>query len=178
VTRLTALLALAAATGCAYYNAMWSAERFAKDARRLEARGQEAEARAQWARAAAKAESVIVHHPRSRWADDALVLKAEGLARAGTCTAAAPVITKARNDVTDVALRERVALAAAHCALAAGRPVEAETALAGVLDSAARVTRHGSPDEIALAWARVRRALGGSPLRRESLPAWEGAITP
>lgn len=135
MTRLATLLALGAATGCAYYNAMWSAERFAKDAQRLEARGQEPEARALWARAAAKAESVIVHHPRSRWADDALVLKAEGLARAGTCTAATPVIIKARNDVTETALRERVALAAAQCALAGGRPVEAETALVEVLAS-------------------------------------------
>ena len=48
-------------------------------------------------------------------------------------------------------------------------------ALAAVLDTAARVTRHGSADEVALAWARVRRALGGAPLRRDSLPAWSGA---
>lgn len=48
-------------------------------------------------------------------------------------------------------------------------------ALAAVLDSAARVTRRGSPAEVALVWARVRRALGGAPVRRDSLPAWEGA---
>lgn len=48
-------------------------------------------------------------------------------------------------------------------------------ALAAVLDTAARVTRRGSSDEIALAWARVRRALGGAPVRRDSLSAWEGA---
>lgn len=47
--------------------------------------------------------------------------------------------------------------------------------LAAVLDTAARVTRRGSADEVRLAWARVRRALGGRPLRREALPAWEGA---
>jgi hypothetical protein len=48
-------------------------------------------------------------------------------------------------------------------------------ALAAVLDTAARVTRRGSADDVALAWARVRRALGGPPLRRDSLPSWEGA---
>lgn len=48
-------------------------------------------------------------------------------------------------------------------------------ALAAVLDTAARVTRRGSAEDIGLAWARVRRALGGAPLRRDSLPAWEGA---
>jgi hypothetical protein len=47
--------------------------------------------------------------------------------------------------------------------------------LAAALDTAARVTRRGSPEEVALAWARVRRALGGPPVRRDALPAWEGA---
>ena len=91
--RIAPVMSLAlAVAGCAYYNAMWSAERFARDARRLEARGRDTDARAQWGRAAVKAESVMVHHPRSRWADDALVLRAEGLAHAGTCAlAAAPI---------------------------------------------------------------------------------------
>ena len=36
--RAAAAVGLAlAVSGCAYYNAMWSAERFAKEARRLEA---------------------------------------------------------------------------------------------------------------------------------------------
>jgi hypothetical protein len=48
-------------------------------------------------------------------------------------------------------------------------------ALAAALDTAARVTRRGSADEVGLAWARVRRALGGAPVRRDSLPAWSGA---
>ena len=122
-------------SGCAYYNAMWTAERFAKEARRLEARGQEPEARTQWARAAAKAESVLVHHPRSRWADDALVLRAEGLAHAGTCGEAAAPIAKALAAVSDAPLRERAGLAAAQCALTNGKPVEAERALAEALAS-------------------------------------------
>lgn len=48
-------------------------------------------------------------------------------------------------------------------------------ALAAVLDTAARVTRRGSPEDVSLAWARVRRALAGPPVRRDSLPAWDGA---
>jgi len=48
-------------------------------------------------------------------------------------------------------------------------------ALAAVLDTAARVTRRGSAEDVALAWARVRRALAGPPVRRDSLPAWDGA---
>lgn len=133
--RVLALALALVVSGCAYYNAMWSAERFAKEARRLEARGQEPEARTQWARAAVKAESVLVHHPRSRWADDAAVLRAEGLARAGTCAAAAAPIAKALATVSETSLRERAGLAAAQCALMTGKPVEAEQALTDALAS-------------------------------------------
>ncbi len=132
--KLALTLALAL-SGCAYYNAMWSAERFAKDARRLEARGQVAEARTQWARAAVKAESVMVHHPHSRWADDALVLRAEGLAHAGTCATAAAPIAKALSTVTEAALRERAGLAAAQCALGSGKPGDADGVLTEALAS-------------------------------------------
>src|SRR5438105_12498188 len=104
--------------GCAYYNAMWSAEQHAKGARKLEASGREAEARSEWAQAAAKAEGVVTRHPRSRWADDALVLQVEGLARSGACEDAQEPLTRARSTVKDVALRERLDLADAQCALA------------------------------------------------------------
>lgn len=114
--RAAGVLALSL-TGCVYYNGMWSAERLARDARRLEARGASAEARLNWGRAATKAESVLVHHPASRWADDALVLQGEGLARSGACAAAARPLARALREVGDVDLRERAALAAARCAL-------------------------------------------------------------
>ena len=50
--------------GCTYYNAMWTAEHYASDARHLEERGQVSEARAQWALAASKAEAVVLRHVR------------------------------------------------------------------------------------------------------------------
>ena len=134
--RVAPVIALAlTAAGCAYYNAMWSAERFAKDARKLEARGQDTEARTQWGRAAVKAESVMVHHPHSRWADDALVLRAEGLAHAGTCALAAAPIAKALSTVSEPSLRERAGLAAARCALQNGKPGDADRALGEALAS-------------------------------------------
>jgi tetratricopeptide (TPR) repeat protein len=114
---------------------MWSAERFADEARQLEERGQEAEARQRWARAAVKAESVLSRHPRSKWADDALVLQVEGLSHAGSCAAAQAPIVKARSSVRDPELRERAGLAAALCALAAEQPLQAEEALAEALAS-------------------------------------------
>lgn len=109
---LRAVSLVAVVSACAYYNAMWSAERFAREARRLEARGREPEARSEWARAAQKAESVMARHPRSRWADDALVLSAEGRARAGMCDVAAAPIAQALRTVGDAALRERATAAA------------------------------------------------------------------
>jgi len=122
-------------SGCAYYNGMWSAERLARDARRLEARGMTAEARLSWGQAAVKAESVLVHHPSSRWADDALVLQGEGLARSGVCAEAAPALDRALGEVTDQALRERAALAAGGCALAQGAGERAERLIESVLAS-------------------------------------------
>lgn len=120
---------------CAYYNGMWSAQRLARDAQRMEARGQEAEARFTWGRAAIKAESVWVRHANSRWADDALVLQGESLARSGSCAAAAPPLTRALQNVVDDALRERATIAAAECALRQGEGAAAERLLVPLLAS-------------------------------------------
>lgn len=130
-----AALAAVVLAGCAYYNGLWTANRLASDARKLEERGMIAEARLSWGRAAAKAETVLVRHPRSRWADDALVLQGEGLARSGTCDLALAPLNRAIAIVTDDGLRERASLAAAGCALKQGSLVEAERYLAPVLES-------------------------------------------
>jgi len=130
----SALSLLTVLCGCAYYNAMWSAEQHAKGARQLEASGRVSEARAEWAQAAAKAEGVVTRHPRSRWADDALVLQAEGLARSGACEDAQEPLTRARSTVKDISLRERLELADAQCTLA-GRPGAVPEKLVHVLAS-------------------------------------------
>ena len=121
---------------CAYYNAMWSAERFAHQARRAEAAGQQGEARGLWLRAAVKAESVATRHPRSRWADDALVLRAEALVRAGSCSQAEPALARVRTLDTPGDLGERVSLAAAECDLSAERHEAAIARLEPLLESA------------------------------------------
>lgn len=113
---------LLGAPACVYYNAMWSAERFAKQARRAETRGEESEARGLWLRAAVKAESVHTRYPASRWADDALVLRTEALVRGGACHSAHDVLPRAQGAASDEPQRERVALAAAQCALQEGQP--------------------------------------------------------
>src|SRR5216117_2625356 len=110
-TTLAAALLLPAAASCVYYNGMWSARRLAREGEKHEARGETAEARLAWARAAVKAESVRVHHPRSGWADDALVLEGEGRARSGACADALAPLEQALASVSEPALRERAALA-------------------------------------------------------------------
>lgn len=132
---LLSLLAAPILSGCVYYNRMWSAERFARQARQAEARGDEGSARAAWTQAAVKAESVHAGHPGSKWADDAWVLHAEGAARGGSCAAARAVIGAALVEAGSDALRERVALLAAECALALGAPGEAERQLGPALAS-------------------------------------------
>ena len=128
-------LAVAGAVSCAYYNGMWSADHLAKEARRLEASGRNVDARSYWSRAAVKAESMVVGHPNSRWAEDALVLQGEALARSGACARAQGTLALALRSVRDGALRERAALAAGECALEQNDPVGADGALATVVQS-------------------------------------------
>jgi hypothetical protein len=108
---------------------MWRADQFAAQARRQEREGRREEARVSWAAAATKAESVVAHHPHGRWANAALVLHGEGLANSGACDRAAAPLARALASVDDAALRERAALAAAECNLAAGHLSAAEQLL-------------------------------------------------
>src|SRR5260370_35091533 len=99
---------------------MGNAEQHAKDARRLEHLGQVSEARTQWAQAAAKAKRVPT--------DKGLVLQVEALARSDACQDIGAPLAQARAKATDQASRERLDLAEAECALAAGDPARAEPA--------------------------------------------------
>ena len=125
----------AGAVGCVYYNGMWSAEQLAKEARRAEQRGSPFDARSFWARAAVKAESVVVQHPRSRWAEPALVLQGEALAKSGACDRAAVPLGAAARAIRSDALRERAALAQAECTLAGNAPATAAHQVADVTQS-------------------------------------------
>ena len=149
------------AGGCAYYNSMWSAERHAKEARRLEQRGRSSEARAEWTQAAGQAQIVTLRHPHSRWADDALGLRAEALARSGACPDAAEPLAQARAAVRDPSLRERVDLAAAACALASGDLLEADAALTAPLASS-DADRRSRAERIAGEVAMARADYGGA----------------
>src|SRR5207244_5548852 len=110
-------------------------EHSAKEARRADQGGSTVAARSYWARAAVKAESVVVQHPRSRWAEPALVLQGEGLARSGACDRAAVPLGAAARAVRSEALRERAVLALAECTLAANGPAAAARQVADATKS-------------------------------------------
>lgn len=135
---LRGLWVLAAALpgwACVYYNAMWSAEHFAHQARQLDAHERSAEAANYWSEAEAKAESVVARHPKSGWVDDALTLEGESLVRMGNCAGAALPLGKVLARSPDSTLRERATLLTAECALAAGSPVAAAERLQPVTRS-------------------------------------------
>ena len=134
-----ALLVLAAALpgwGCVYYNAMWSADHFARQARQLDAHDRTTEASGYWSEAEAKAESVVARHPKSGWVDDALTLEGESLVRMGNCGGAAGPLGRVLAQSPDAALRERATLLMAECALAGGDPVAAAERLQPITTSA------------------------------------------
>jgi hypothetical protein len=147
-SRWSTLLFAAGLAGCASYNAMWNAEQHAKDARRLEHLGQMSEARTQWAQAAAKAKRVPT--------DKGLVLQVEGLARSDACQDIGAPLARARAKVTDQPSRERIDLAEAECAVAAGDPARADAALVAPL--ASRNAERRSRAEYVAGRAAVQRS--------------------
>src|SRR5215204_4426183 len=72
-------------SGCVYYNGMYNANRLAGSARKAEREGRTFEANNLWGQVATKAESVVVRHPTSKYADEAGVLRGVALARLGHC---------------------------------------------------------------------------------------------
>lgn len=157
--RLLVLLA-GGGWGCVYYNGLWSAHRYASDARRQERDGLRDAALLSWAMAATTAESVAIHHPHSGWLPEALVTAGEGTAGAGDCAAAAPYLDRALTVSEDSAIIERVALVRGKCALAAGGGAAAEALGGPVLHS----RDAGRRREAALLVGRALR-LEGSPGR-------------
>jgi len=75
---LAAALA-AAVSGCAYFNGMYLANRYARRAADSERAGRLAEARDRWQQAATHAESLLAQHGRSRWAAAAQLVRGEAL---------------------------------------------------------------------------------------------------
>ena len=77
-----------------YYNGMYNANRLASSARKAEREGRTFEANNLWGQVATKAESVVVRHPDSKYAEEAAVLRGVALARLGQCDEAMTPLTR------------------------------------------------------------------------------------
>lgn len=117
------------AAGCAYYNGLYNANRLVREAERAEREGRTGEARSLWSQAAVKAESVVSRHPKSKYRDDALLLRGRALARMGSCGQATPSLAVAADSSPDAALRVEAALLLAQCRLDLRQPDSALLAL-------------------------------------------------
>lgn len=149
-SRLGVLVLLA--SGCAYYNGLYNANRLAREAERAERQGRTGEARSLWSQAAVKAESVVSRHPTSKYRDDALLLQGRALERTGSCIQAVEPLRMAADSSPDAALRVEARLLLGACRLQLREPDSAISAVAPVVAS-------GSPAERSEAFLLRGRAM-------------------
>lgn len=140
--RLLLVAAVFQTAGCVYFNGIYNAKEAARhgDARLRE--GAENDAAAFFQVSAAKAETVLVRHPKSSWRSRALYLAGRGEAWSGQCEAAAPRLTEylasadaAANDKEIVRDRDRARLALAACDLRLSRIPSARLRLDSLVDA-------------------------------------------
>lgn len=131
--RLLVLALAVAGTGCAYYNGLYNANRLAREATRAERDGRTGEARSLWSQAAVKAESVASRHRKSKYWDDALLLRGRALARTGSCNQAVEPLIVAADSSTDTRLAIEARLLRGECHLQLREPESTLVAVGPVL---------------------------------------------
>ncbi|MHB1311938.1 MAG: hypothetical protein ACYC3L_07960 [Gemmatimonadaceae bacterium] len=82
-------------SACAYYNGLYNARTDAHAADKLSRAGREDEAAGRYASAAARAETVLVRYPTTRWRGQALMVAARSHAFSDDCAAARPRLAEA-----------------------------------------------------------------------------------
>lgn len=127
--------ALLLAAGCVYYNGMYNARRLTGAAEKAEREGRTLDASSYWGQVAVKAESVIVKHPDSKWADLALLLRGRALANMGQCGQAIQPLERALARLTDPEQHEQTVLTLARCRLELGDSAAATAMYAGLINS-------------------------------------------
>ena len=121
--------------GCVYYNGMYNTNRLAKSAWKAERDGRVFEAGNLWGQVITRADSLVMRHPRSKYAGEANVLRGLALARLGQCPAAvAPLQNLSLIDRTGE-LMEEAALALGRCQLELGDAARADLAFVQISDS-------------------------------------------
>ena len=117
---LLPVAALALLASCAYYNGLYNAKDFAHRAEKAEREGRPFDAQNLWSQAAQRAETVLVNHPRSRWAEEARWLDGKALERSGNCPAALPQLERTLRTAKDPRRADDAALSLAACQVKLG----------------------------------------------------------
>jgi hypothetical protein len=121
--------------GCVYYNGMYNTNRLAKSARKAERDGRQFEATSLWGQVITRADSLMERHPRSKYVDEAKMLRGLALARLRQCPeAVGPLASLSFIDRTDD-LAEEAALALGRCQLEMGDAALADLAFRRVSES-------------------------------------------
>lgn len=168
---LHAGLAASLLGGCVYYNGMYNANRLANSARKAEREGRTFEANNLWGQVATKAESVVVRHPKSKYAEEAAILRGLALARLGQCEQALGPLGRVTLATVATDLTEEAWLATGRCQVSLGNISAADAAFAQVTESKNSWRRRE---------ARLQRALTLRHAGRykEALTALEGIREP
>ena len=159
LSRASATVAICCASlgaGCVYYNGMYNANRLANSARKAERDGRTFEANNLWGQVATKAESVLVRHPRSKYAEEASILRGLALAKLGQCEQALGPLSRVGVANLKLELREDTWLASGRCQATLGNLTAADAAFAQVIESKSSARKR----EARFQRARTLRALG------------------
>ncbi len=141
MTRAGRRLVLLAATwaigsGCVYYNGVYNAQEAARLGERRLRADNETEAATQFQLSAAKAESVLVRHPTSKWRARALYLAGRGAALGGQCEQATVRLNEYLTTPGEPAVdRDRARVALASCEVRSAKLAEARARLDSLVDS-------------------------------------------
>ncbi len=164
----SAICLLPSLSACAYYNGVYNAKTELSAGERLARQGREAEAGSRYAVAAAKAETVLVRHPRSRWRPQALSIAARAAALSGDCTSAGPRLIEALAlPALEPVERDRLLVARGVCEVREARPASALSLLEPLSTSGQSEVR-----PVAALWAaRAAIALGDADRARRVLGA-------
>ncbi|MGH7508324.1 MAG: hypothetical protein ACREMZ_02490 [Gemmatimonadales bacterium] len=157
--------------GCVYYNGMYNANRLAQSARKAEREGRTFDANSLWGQVATKAESVIVRHPRSKYADEAAVLRGLALARLGQCEQALAPLGRAALVRGNADLFEEALLTTGRCQVSLGNMAAADASFIQVLESR-------NPERRVEAHFQHARALRHAGKYQEALAAIESVKDP
>jgi tetratricopeptide (TPR) repeat protein len=128
-TRALACAAALAVGGCAYFNGMYNAKHYQGQAEASDRAGRTGEARERWQQAAQHAESLTVRHPKSRWVEEALLIRGRALVHLEYWSDAVTVLGEAARRARNPAERAEALALLGHAELAINRFPQARAAL-------------------------------------------------